>query len=339
MKPLLNTLFVTTQESYLAKDGECVAVYQGDVLKGKVPIHTLGGLVLFGQISCSPFLLGHCAENGVTVSWLTQNGHFLASMHGPVSGNVLLRREQYRRADEDAASAAIAASLVIGKIANCRTVLLRTAREHPDPELDTAGARLAQCLQRLREPQPLNVVRGIEGEAAQAYFGAFGSLIHNPDPAFRFAGRNRRPPLDAVNCLLSFLYTLLAHDVRSALEGCGLDPAVGFLHRDRPGRPSLALDIMEEFRPYLADRLACTLINRGQVKGKGFRRTESGAVIMDEDTRKDVITAWQERKQETVEHPFLHEKMPAGLLYHCQARLLSRYLRGDLDAYPPFVIR
>lgn len=339
MKPLLNTLFVTTQESYLAKDGECVAVYQGDALKGKVPIHTLGGLVLFGQISCSPFLLGHCAENGVTVSWLTVNGRFLASMHGPVSGNVLLRREQYRRADEDAAAAAIAASIVIGKIANCRTVLMRTAREHPGQELDAAAARLAQCLMHLREPQPLNVVRGIEGEAAQAYFGAFDNLIHNADPAFRFAGRNRRPPLDAVNCLLSFLYTLLTHDVRGALESCGLDPAVGFLHRDRPGRPSLALDIMEEFRPYLADRLACTLINRGQVKGKGFRRTESGAVIMDEATRKDVLTAWQERKQETVEHPFLQEKMAAGLLYHCQARLLARYLRGDLDAYPPFVIR
>lgn len=339
MKPLLNTLFVTTQESYLAKDGECVAVHQGDVLRGKVPIHTLGGLVLFGQVSCSPFLLGHCAKNGVTVSWLTQNGRFLASMHGPVSGNVLLRREQYRRADAEEASAAIAASMVIGKIANCRTVLMRAARERPGRELDAAVDRLAQCLRRLREPQPLNVVRGIEGEAGQAYFGVFDNLIHNADPAFRFTGRNRRPPLDAVNCLLSFLYTLLAHDVRGALESCGLDPAVGFLHRDRPGRPSLALDIMEEFRPYLADRLACTLINRGQVKAKGFKRTESGAVIMDDATRKEVLTAWQERKQETVEHPFLQEKMATGLLYHCQARLLARYLRGDLDAYPPFVIR
>ncbi len=339
MKPLLNTLFVTTQESYLAKDGECVAVHQGDVLKGKVPIHTLGGLVLFGQISCSPFLLGHCAQNGVTVSWLTQHGRFLASMHGPVSGNVLLRREQYRRADAEDASASIAASMVIGKIANGRTVLMRTARERPGPELDAAVDRLAQCLRRLREPLPLNVVRGIEGEAGQAYFGVFDHLIHNADPAFRFTGRNRRPPLDAVNCLLSFLYTLLTHDVRGALESCGLDPAVGFLHRDRPGRPSLALDIMEEFRPYLADRLACTLINRGQVKAKGFKRTESGAVIMDDATRKEVLTAWQERKQEIVEHPFLQEKMATGLLCHCQARLFARYLRGDLDAYPPFVIR
>ena len=339
MKPLLNTLYITTQESYLAKDGECIAVHCEGNLKGKVPIHTLEGMVLFGQVSCSPFLLGHCAEHGVGVSWLTENGRFLASMHGPVRGNVLLRREQYRRADNDAASAAIAASIVIGKIANCRTVLMRTAREHPHADLDAAADRLAQSLRRLRDPLPLNMVRGIEGEAAQAYFGVFAHLIHSADAAFVFEGRNRRPPLDAVNCLLSFLYTLLAHDVRGALESCGLDPAVGFLHRDRPGRPSLALDIMEEFRPYLADRLACTLINRGQVKAKGFRKTESGAVIMDDATRKEVITAWQERKQETVEHPFLQEKMAAGLLYHCQARLLARYLRGDLDAYPPFVIR
>ncbi len=339
MKQHLNTLFITTQESYLAKDGECVAVYQGDALRGKIPIHTLGGLVLFGQVSCSPFLLGHCAENQVAVSWLTANGRFLASMHGPTSGNVLLRREQYRRADSEDGSAEIARAIVIGKIANCRTVLMRTARDRPDPALTAASASLAACLAKLRGPLPLNVVRGIEGEAANAYFSAFDALIRHDDPAFRFTGRNRRPPLDAVNCLLSFLYTLLAHDVRSALESCGLDPAVGFLHRDRPGRPSLALDIMEEFRPYLADRLACTLINRGQVKAKGFRQTESGAVLMDDDTRKEVITAWQERKQETVEHPFLQEKMPAGLLYHCQARLLARYLRGNLDTYPPFVIR
>ena len=339
MKQHLNTLFITTQESYLAKDGECVAVYQGDALKGKIPIHTLGGLVLFGQVSCSPFLLGHCAENQVAVSWLTVNGRFLASMHGPTGGNVLLRREQYRRVDSEEASAEIARAIVIGKVVNCRTVLMRTARDRPHPGLTAARASLDSCLTKLRRPLPLNVVRGIEGEAAGAYFSAFDALICHDDPVFRFTGRSRRPPLDAVNCLLSFLYTLLAHDVRSALESCGLDPAVGFLHRDRPGRPSLALDVMEEFRPYLADRLACTLINRGQVKAKGFRQTESGAVLMDDVTRKEVITAWQERKQETVEHPFLQEKMPAGLLCHCQARLLARHLRGDLDAYPPFVIR
>lgn len=339
MKQLLNTLYITTQDSYLAKDGECVAVHQGGALKGKIPIHTLEGLVCFGQVACSPFVLGHCAEHGVTVSWLTEYGRFLASMHGPVRGNVLLRREQYRWADSETASAALARAMVIGKVANSRTVLLRAARDTEHPLLHAACEHLARCLVRLREDMPLNVVRGLEGEAANAYFGAFSALIRSPDPAFRFAGRNRRPPLDAVNCLLSFLYTLLAHDVRGALESCGLDPAVGFLHRDRPGRPSLALDIMEEFRPYLADRLACTLINRGQVKAKGFKLAESGAVSMDDATRKEVITAWQERKQESVEHPFLQEKMSVGLLWHYQARLLARHIRGDLDAYPPFIIR
>ncbi len=339
MKQHLNTLYITTQESYLAKDGECIAVHQGGSLKGKIPIHTLGGLVLFGQISCSPFLLGHCAENNVAVSWLTENGRFLASMHGPTRGNVLLRREQYRMGDNPEASAGIARAATIGKIANCRTVLLRTARERPNAELDAACTRLTSCMARLQPGLPLDVVRGIEGEAANTYFGAFHLLIANPDPAFLFSGRNRRPPLDAVNCLLSFLYTMLAHDIRSALETCGLDPAVGFLHRDRPGRPSLALDMMEEFRPYLADRLACTLINRGQVKAKGFKKTESGAVVMGDATRKDVIVAWQERKREEVEHPFLQERMPIGLVWHNQARLLARHIRGDLGAYPPFVIR
>ena len=216
---------------------------------------------------------------------------------------------------------------------------MRTARERPHPELDAACARLASGMARLQAGLPLDVVRGIEGEAAHAYFSAFPLLITNADPAFRFSGRNRRPPLDAVNCLLSFLYTLLAHDICSSLETCGLDPAVGFLHRDRPGRPSLALDMMEEFRPYLADRLACTLVNRGQVKPKGFRKTESGAVVMDEPTRKDVIVAWQERKREEVEHPFLRERMPIGLVLYTQGRLLARHVRGELEAYPPFVIR
>ena len=339
MKQHLNTLYITTQESYLSKDGECVAVHHGGSLKAKIPVHTLEGLVLFGQVSCSPFLLGHCAENAVAVSWLTENGRFLASMHGPVRGNVLLRREQYRKADDLDVSAAIARAFVIGKIANCRTLLRRIAREKPDDRLDRACNALGFCMGRLEHDVPLDVVRGIEGEAASVYFGVFGLLVSNPDPAFRFSGRNRRPPLDAVNCLLSFLYTLLAHDIRGALETVGLDPAVGFLHRDRPGRPSLALDMMQEFRPYLADRLACTLINRGQVKPGSFKKQETGAVIMNDATRKEVIVAWQERKRDEIQHPFLQEKMTVGLLWHAQARLLARHLRGDVDAYPPFVIR
>lgn len=339
MKHHLNTLYVTTPESYLAKDGECVAVRQEGTVRAKIPIHTLESIILFGQVSCSPFLLAHCAENNVSVSWLTENGRFLASMHGPTRGNVLLRREQYRQADDLTRSAAIARAVTIGKISNCRTILRRAARERPDARLDAACKSLSFCMSRLTGETPLDVIRGIEGEAANLYFSVFNLLIGNPDPCFAFSGRNRRPPLDAVNCLLSFLYTLLAHDVRCALESVGLDPAVGFLHRDRPGRPSLALDLMEEFRPYLADRLSCTLINRGQVKANGFQKTESGAVNMSDDTRKEVIAAWQERKKEIIDHPFLQEKMPVGLLWHIQARLLARHIRGDIEAYPPFVIR
>jgi CRISPR-associated protein Cas1 len=260
-------------------------------------------------------------------------------MHGPVAGNVLLRREQYRKADEAAFSARLARAFVIGKIYNCRTILRRTARERPDSRLDEVCLKLGYCLEQLHQDVSLDTARGIEGHAAALYFSVFDALLASPDPAFAFTGRNRRPPLDAVNCLLSFLYTLLTHDIRSALEGTGLDPFVGYLHRDRPGRPGLALDLMEEFRPYLADRLACTLINKGQVRAKGFKRQESGAVLMDDETRKEVITAWQNRKREEVEHPFLKEKMPAGLLWHVQARLLARYIRDDLGAYPPFVVR
>ncbi len=339
MKRHQNTLFVTTQGSYLSKEGECVAVHIDGAVAAKIPIHTVGSVVCFGQVSCSPFLLGHCAEHDVAVSFLTETGRFLASVRGPVSGNVLLRREQYRRADNPESSAAIARAMVAGKIANCRTVLRRSARDKSNESLAAAADRLTLSLGNLRETLPLDGIRGVEGEAASTYFGVFSQMISPDRTGFAFVGRNRRPPLDPVNCLLSFLYTLLMHDVRSALESAGLDPAVGFLHRDRPGRPSLALDVMEEFRPYMADRMALTLINRGQVPEKGFTTAENGAVLMDDATRKAVILAWQERKKEEVEHPFLQERMTVGLLWHMQARLLARHLRGDLDAYPPFTVR
>jgi len=337
MKHHLNTLYVTTQETYLAKDGQCLAVHQEGKLKAKFPIHTLESVVMFGQISASPFLLGHCAENNVAVSWLTEYGRFLASMSGATRGNVLLRREQYRQADDLSRAAELARSLVIGKVANCRTVLRRTARERPNPALDRAADTLSSVLDRLNPGLPLDVVRGLEGEAANIYFGVFDALISNRE--FSFTGRNRRPPLDPVNALLSFLYTLLTHDVRGALECVGLDPNVGFLHRDRPGRPSLALDLMEEFRPYLADRLVLTLINLRQIKAKDFKKRESGAVEMNDETRKLLLTAWQERKREEVEHPFLQEKMTVGFLWQIQARLMARHIRGDLEIYPPFVVR
>jgi len=341
MKQHLNTLFVTTQGAYLFKEGEALAVKVEGEVRLRVPIHTLDGVVCFGQVSASPFLLGHCAENHVTVSFLTEHGRFLARVEGAVSGNVLLRRQQYRLADDPTASADIARYFLTGKLANSRAVLLRAVRDHRDkidaPAVSQAADRLADGLSRLGSNPPLDEARGIEGDAAHAYFSVFDHLIVSNKDGFDFSGRNRRPPLDPVNCLLSFLYTLLTHDVRSALETTGLDPAVGYLHRDRPGRPGLALDMMEEFRPVLTDRLALTLINLGRVRKKGFVRQDSGAVFMDDATRKSVLIAYQERKHDIIMHPFLNKKTSIGLLFHIQALLLSRYIRGELDGYPPFL--
>ncbi|MBU1570768.1 MAG: type I-C CRISPR-associated endonuclease Cas1c [Proteobacteria bacterium] len=341
MKKHLNTLFVTTQGAYLAKEGETVVVKVEQAVRLRIPVHTIGGIVCFGNVGCSPFLMGFCAENGVGISFLTEYGRFLARIQGPVSGNVLLRREQYRKADDPAFSAAMARAVLIGKIANCRTVLQRALRDHSE-KLDAGRIadtvkRLNNHLESLNRDQPLDILRGLEGDAAHIYFSVFDHLIVSQKDAFSFHERNRRPPLDNVNCLLSFIYTLLAHDIRSALETVGLDPAVGFLHRDRPGRPSLALDLMEEFRPFLADRLALSLINLRQVQDKGFIKTDTGAVLMNDDTRKTLLVAYQERKQEEIYHPFLDEKVTIGILFHIQALLLARYLRGDLDGYPPFI--
>ncbi|MBN2512374.1 MAG: type I-C CRISPR-associated endonuclease Cas1 [Sedimentisphaerales bacterium] len=341
MKKHLNTLFVTTQGAYLAKEGETVAVKVDQEIRLRIPVHTLGGIVCFGQVSCSPFLMGFCAERDVGISFLSEHGRFLARVQGPVSGNVLLRREQYRKADDPVFSAGMAKAALTGKIANCRTVLQRALRDHPEKldrdKVEHAAKRLNRCLELLHAEESLDGVRGFEGDAAHTYFSVFDELIVSQKKSFSFQERNRRPPLDNVNCLLSFLYTMVMHDVRSALESVGLDPAVGFLHRDRPGRPGLALDLMEEFRPFLADRLALSLINLRQVQHKGFKKAESGAVLMNDDTRKEVLTAYQKRKQEEIFHPFIEEKVTVGLLFHTQALLMARYLRGDLDGYPPFI--
>lgn len=341
MKRHQNTLYVTTQGAYLAKDGEAVAVRVQEETRLRIPIHTLGGIVCFGQVSASPFLLGFCGERGVTVSLLSENGRFLARVQGPTSGNVLLRREQYRRADDEAGTAGIVRAFLAAKIANSRTVLQRALRDRPQSggadALRAATIILGQNLDSLREGVPLDGLRGIEGGAARAYFEVFDELITQQKNDFFFRERSRRPPADNVNALLSFVYTLLRHDCESALEAVGLDPAVGFLHRDRPGRPSLALDLMEEFRAFFADRLALSLINLQQIRGGGFIRGETGGVVMDEETRKTVLVAYQKRKQEEIVHPFLGEKTTVGLLPHLQAALLARYLRADLDGYPPFI--
>ena len=341
MKKHLNTLFVTTQGAYLAKEGESVIVRVEKETRLRIPVHTLGGIVCFGNVGCSPFLMGFCAERDVAISFLSEYGRFLARVQGPVSGNVLLRREQYRRADDMTFSAQMARAVLTGKLANCRTVLQRALRDHSDKldadQVNYASRQINGSLKRLQEDVPLNSLRGIEGDAAHVYFKAFDHLITSQKGDFSFKDRNRRPPLDNVNCLLSFLYTLVMHDVRSALESVGLDPAVGFLHRDRPGRPGLALDLMEEFRPFIADRLTLSLINLSQVQKKGFKKSESGAVLMDDETRKSVLVAYQKRKQDEIMHPFIEEKVTIGLLFHMQALLLARYLRGDLDGYPPFI--
>jgi len=343
MKRLLNTLYVTTQGSYLHREGETVEVSQEGDVKLRVPIHTLQGIVCFGQVSMSPFLMGLCAERQVGVSFLSRNGRFLARVEGPVSGNVLLRREQYRRADDESLAVGVAKAVVTAKINNCRVVLQRALRDHPDGEGAQSQAdsinHLSEIIKLLENAETLESIRGLEGEAAVNYFSVFNHLIFIQKEDFFFKERSRRPPLDNMNALLSFLYTLLAHDVTSALETVGLDPAVGFLHRDRPGRSGLALDIMEEFRPYLADRLALSMVNLKQLTGKGFTKTETGAVMMTDETRKELIVAYQNRKQEEITHPFLDEKIAIGLLPFAQALLMARFLRGDLEGYPPFLWR
>lgn len=342
MRKLLNTLYATTVGMALGKDGENLVARIEGKEHGRVPLHMLGSVVAFGAISVSPALMQACAGAGICLVLLDRSGRFQARVEGPVSGNVLLRRAQYARSDADPAG--IARGFVLGKVANQRAVLMRALRDHGEGMpadargvLDTATRRLAYLLRRIGAPcHDLDSLRGTEGEAAALYFGAFGHLIRNPDPALRFSGRSRRPPLDAVNALLSFLYTLLTHDCRAAAESVGLDPAVGFLHRERPGRPSLALDLMEELRPVLADRLALSLINRRQIGPGDFEGRDGGAVLLNDDGRRAVLTAWQDRKSEERRHDFLEEKAPLGLVPYLQAQLLSRHLRGDIDDYPPW---
>ncbi len=341
MRKLLNTVYVTTEGTALKKDGETLVAEVDGAEKARVPLHMLASVVAFGPILLTPALIGTCAERGITLVILDRNGRFQARIEGPVTGNVLLRRAQYRAAEggED-----IVRSIVIGKIANQRAVIRRSLRdygEEMDPAaraaLESATDRMAMILRRVQaKDDSIDLLRGSEGEAANLYFAVFDHLIRSPDPELRWTGRSRRPPLDPMNALLSFLYTLLTHDCRSACEAVGLDPAVGFLHRDRPGRPSLALDLMEELRAPLADRLALSLVNRRQLRAGDFRRMEGGAVLLTDDARKLVLTAWQERKKEERLYPFLAEKAPFGLVPWLQAQMLARHLRGDIDAYPPW---
>ena len=346
MKRHLNTLYVTTEGAWSHKDGENVVVKVDGVERGRVPIHLLGGIVYFGSVGATPALLGHCAKSGVRVSFLDRNGRFLARVDGPQSGNVLLRRSQYRASDDGSECGALAAAMVVGKLLNQRTVVRRALRDHRDSLGDDARSRLELADRHLTSASrnanaatDVDSVRGIEGEGARAYYSAFNDMIRVNDHNMSFRSRSRRPPLDPINALLSFLYTILVHDCRSALETVGLDPYVGFLHRDRPGRASLALDMAEELRSVVADRLALSLVNRKQITKVDFAQSVSGAVALRDDSRKVVLIAYQDRKKDVLRHPFINEKSTIGLVPFLQASIMARRLRGELDGYAPFLWR
>lgn len=340
MRQLGNVLYILTPEAYLSLDGENIVVKKAEETSTRIPLHNIEMIVCFTWEGASPALMGACADRNVGLCFLTPNGRFQARVTGKVRGNVLLRKKQYAVSEQVLQCVPIAMSFLTGKLFNCRKVLERATRDHSmlvnvETLTDAAGF-LKETLKVIQSCKSLGDLMGFEGSAAKIYFGVFDQLILQQREDFALKERSRRPPLDDMNSLLSFLYTLLANEVASALETVGLDPYVGFFHQDRPGRPSLALDLMEELRPVFADRLALSLVNRKQITGKGFTQKESGGILMDDDTRKAVLTAWQERKKENIVHPYLKERIPFGLIPHVQAMLLARYLRDDLDAYPPF---
>ncbi|MDP4153544.1 MAG: type I-C CRISPR-associated endonuclease Cas1c [Bacillota bacterium] len=341
MRQLLNTLYVTSPNSYLSLDGENVVVLCEEKEKIRVPLHNLESIIAFGYTGASPALMGECAENNIALTFLTQNGRFLARVTGETKGNVILRKAQFRIAESEAQSAKIAKNFIIGKIYNARGVIERAVRDHElrldISKLKQASQFLMQSINLVSKCSNLDQLRGFEGEAASTYFSVFDELILQQKNDFYFKGRNKRPPLDNVNAMLSFVYTLLAHDTAAAAEAVGLDAYVGFMHRDRPGRISLALDIMEELRAICADRFVLSLINKKQVDACGFFQKENGAVIMNDDTRRIILSAWKKRKQQQLTHPFLEETIEWGLVPYVQAMLLARFIRGDLDEYPPFL--
>lgn len=341
MKRLLNTLYVTSTNRYLSLDGENVVILEEQEEIGRVPLHNLEGIVTFGYTGASPALMGACAKRNIDLSFMSGNGRFLARVSGEVRGNVTLRKEQYRISSQKKDSIMIARNFITGKVYNAKWVLERAARDYPlrlnTEKLKEKSAFLSENLKTIRACEEAERLLGIEGESASLYFSVFDELILQQKEDFFFNGRNKRPPLDNVNAMLSFAYTLLAGMCASALEAVGLDPYVGFFHTDRPGRLSLALDIMEELRSVMADRFVLTLINKKIIDSTGFTKKESGAVIMDDDTRKLFLSHWQNKKKESITHPFLGEKIEWGIVPFAQAMLLARYIRGDIDEYPPFL--
>ncbi len=341
MKKLLNTLYITSENSYLALDGENVVVLEDKTEIGRLPLHNLEGIVSFGYRGTSPALMGACAERNISLCYLTPQGKFLARVSGKTRGNVILRQQQYDSSKEEAQSLEVAKTCILGKVYNARGVLERGIRDHSlqiDVEkVKAASAFMKNSLEMIRDCQSKEQLRGYEGEAASIYFGVLDELILQQKKDFYFHGRSKRPPMDNVNALLSFVYTLLTNSITSALETVGLDPYVGYLHTERPGRASLSLDLVEELRAVLADRFVLSLINKKIVSKKNFSHKENGAVLMDDELRRKVLTEWQNKKKETITHPYLKEKVEWGMVPFVQAMLLARYLRGDLDGYPVFL--
>ena len=341
MKKLLNTLYVTSENSYLGLDGENIVVYDDKKEIGRLPLHNLEGIVSFGYSGTSPALMGACVEKNISLCYLTPQGKFLARVTGKIKGNVVLRQQQFLSSRDEKISLDIAKNCILGKVYNARWILERAIRDHPmqiDVEaVKSSSVKLKEFLEYIQNANSIEQLRGYEGEAASIYFGVFDKLILQQKKDFQFHGRNRRPPLDNVNAMLSFVYTLLNNQITSALEVVGLDPYVGFMHTDRPGRTSLSLDLIEELRAVMADRFVLSLINKKIVNGKNFTQKENGAVLMDFDTRKKLLSEWQNKKKEIITHPYLKEKIEWGMVPYVQAMLLARYLRGDLDAYPVFL--
>lgn len=343
MKRMLNTLYIMTQESYVNREGQALVIRVNKEDKLKVPIITISAVVCFGNVLVTPKALELCTDNEVTITYLSYYGRFMARIQGRISGNVLLRKAQYKMSDDKRISSCIARNIVAAKINNSRRVLSRAIRDHSEKIEADAIQKTVSYFKRtseyILEETDLDKIRGIEGDIAKKYFFHFNDLITNQKADFFFNDRNRRPPRDRINALLSMSYTLLYHDVRSACEIVGLDPAVGFLHRDRPGRGGLALDIMEEFRSFIADRLVLSLVNLKQVSGPQFVTSESGAVLMNDDARKVLLATYQKRKQDSITHGFLEEEMHLGLIFHAQTLLFARFVRGDLEDYPSFLWR
>lgn len=340
MKKLLNTLYVTTPEAYLTKDGLNVVILVDKKEIFRIPILNIEGIVTFGYMGASPGLMKLCMDNGVSLAFMSPQGRFIGRIQGGTHGNVLLRKKQYALSEDEGIALHLSKLFIAGKIYNSRNILKRFIRDNGmDEEVELAAKQLDWSRKNVMATFNIDLLRGEEGRAANVYFGVFDRLILHQKDDFQFNGRFRRPPKDEINAMLSFVYTLIANEVAAALDSVGLDPYVGFMHTLRPGRASLALDMMEEFRAYLGDRLVLSMINRKQVTKKDFIRQGDDGILMTDDCRKELIATWQKRKKEVVEHPFLKEKVPIGLLPYVQAKLFSRYLRDELDDYPVFLMR